>query len=122
MGGLKPFAPENLSMKRMGILCCCILTLVLSSLPIRAQQPAASSPVASASSSDSAKAVADKLNQLDQRVTAAQSNADNAWMLVSAALVLMMTGPGLALFYGGLVRRKNTLGIMMQSFALMGVI
>jgi Amt family ammonium transporter len=62
------------------------------------------------------------LAQLDQRVTAAQSAADNAWMLVSAALVLMMTGPGLALFYGGLVRRKNTLAIMMQSFMLMAVI
>jgi Amt family ammonium transporter len=41
-------------------------------------------------------------------------------MLVSAALVLLMTGPGLALFYGGLVRRKNILGTMMQSFAMMG--
>ena len=49
-------------------------------------------------------------------------NADNAWMLVSAALVLLMTGPGLALFYGGLVRRKNILGTMMQSFAMMGLI
>jgi Amt family ammonium transporter len=46
---------------------------------------------------------------------------DTAWMLVSAALVLMMTGPGLALFYGGLVRRKNVLGTMMQSFIMMGV-
>ena len=35
------------------------------------------------------------------------SNADNAWMLVSSALVLMMTGPGLALFYGGLVRKMS---------------
>ena len=126
LGGLKPFAPENLSMKRMGILCCCILTLVLSCLPIRAQQSPASSPPSSpapsAPSPDGAKAVADKLNQLDQRVAAAQSNADNAWMLVSAALVLMMTGPGLALFYGGLVRHKNVLAIMMQSFALMALI
>ncbi|HMF95697.1 MAG TPA: ammonium transporter [Vicinamibacterales bacterium] len=62
------------------------------------------------------------LARLDQRVTAAQSAADNAWMLVSAALVLMMTGPGLALFYGGLVRQKNTLAIMIQSFALMALI
>src|SRR6266446_1177156 len=62
------------------------------------------------------------LAKLDQRVTAAQSSADNAWMLVSAALVLMMTGPGLALFYGGLVRQKNTLAIMMQSFTLMALI
>jgi ammonium transporter, Amt family len=55
-------------------------------------------------------------------VKSAQSSGDNAWMLVSAALVLMMTGPGLALFYGGLVRRKNVLGTMMQSFILMAVI
>jgi ammonium transporter, Amt family len=52
----------------------------------------------------------------------AQSAGDNAWMLISSALVLMMTGPGLALFYGGLVRRKNVLGTMMQSFILMAVI
>src|SRR5215813_7943660 len=52
----------------------------------------------------------------------AQSAGDNAWMLVSAALVLMMTGPGLALFYGGLVRRKNVLGTMMHSFILMAVV
>jgi len=56
---------------------------------------------------------------LDTAVKAAQLNADNAWMLVSCALVLMMTGPGLALFYGGLVRRKNVLGTMMHSFVLM---
>jgi Amt family ammonium transporter len=53
---------------------------------------------------------------------AAQSAGDNAWMLVSTALVLLMTGPGLALFYGGLVRRKNILGTMMQSFAMMGLV
>src|ERR1700728_2822857 len=47
---------------------------------------------------------------------------DNAWMLTSAALVLMMTGPGLALFYGGLVRSKNVLGTMMHSFVLMAVV
>jgi ammonium transporter, Amt family len=77
----------------------------------------------SAAPTDFSKAsTTEKLTQLDQRVTAAQSSADNAWMLVSAALVLMMTGPGLALFYGGLVRRKNTLAIMMQSFALMALI
>src|SRR5919199_6565641 len=55
-------------------------------------------------------------------VKAAQSAGDNAWMLVSTALVLLMTGPGLALFYGGLVRKKNVLGTMMQSFVLMAVV
>src|SRR5580765_2767650 len=48
--------------------------------------------------------------------------ADNAWMLVSAALVLLMTGPGLALFYGGLVRKKNVLATMLQSFAMMALV
>jgi Amt family ammonium transporter len=59
---------------------------------------------------------------LNQAVQSAQSAGDNAWMLVSAALVLLMTGPGLALFYGGLVRKKNILGTMMQSFAMMGLV
>jgi Amt family ammonium transporter len=63
-----------------------------------------------------------RLTSLEAAVKSAQSAGDNAWMLVSAALVLMMTGPGLALFYGGLVRRKNVLGTMMHSFILMAVI
>ena len=63
-----------------------------------------------------------KLAALDAAAKSAQSAGDNAWMLVSAALVLMMTGPGLALFYGGLVRKKNVLGTMMHSFVLMAVI
>ena len=63
-----------------------------------------------------------RISNLEQNVSAAQSGADNGWMLVSAALVLMMTGPGLALFYGGLVRKKNVLSTMMQSFAMMAII
>ncbi|HEV2469092.1 MAG TPA: ammonium transporter [Candidatus Sulfotelmatobacter sp.] len=66
--------------------------------------------------------VAARLTKLEAQAADAKSSADNAWMLTSAALVLMMTGPGLALFYGGLVRKKNVLGTMMQSFALMAVI
>ncbi len=49
-------------------------------------------------------------------------NGNNAWMLVSCALVLMMTAPGLALFYGGLVRRKNVLSTIMHSVFLMGLV
>jgi len=45
----------------------------------------------------------------------------NAWMLVCCALVLFMTAPGLAMFYGGLVRRKNVLSVMMQCIFLMGL-
>ncbi len=64
----------------------------------------------------------DRISKLEAAVAQSQSSADNAWMLTSAALVLMMTGPGLALFYGGLVRKKNVLSVMMQSFAMMAII
>jgi ammonium transporter, Amt family len=95
--------------------CCFVLVVVLCGVHFCFGQTAGAQDFSKSTTTE-------KLNQLDQRVTAAQSSADNAWMLVSAALVLMMTGPGLALFYGGLVRRKNTLAIMMQSFALMALI
>ncbi|MGH9594957.1 MAG: ammonium transporter, partial [Bryobacteraceae bacterium] len=66
--------------------------------------------------------IAKKLDDLDKAAKSAQMAGDNAWMLTSAALVLMMTGPGLALFYGGLVRRKNVLSTMMHSFILMATV
>jgi len=50
------------------------------------------------------------------------SAGDTAWVLMSSALVLMMVVPGLALFYGGLVRRKNVLGTLMQSFILLAML
>src|ERR1041385_6690172 len=116
-------------MKCAGCRCSFGLSLVLgaillSAAPLTAQQtpapavmPSFGTPlILSASLSEPAPTVSDKLAQLDKDVKAAQSSADNAWMLVSAALVLMMTGPGLALFYGGLVRGKNVLAAMMQRF------
>jgi len=63
-----------------------------------------------------------RLTAVEQQAADAKSSADNAWMLTSAALVLMMTGPGLALFYGGLVRKKNVLSTMLQSFGMMAII
>jgi ammonium transporter, Amt family len=77
---------------------------------------------ASAVFADPAADTAKRLANLESAVKSAQSAGDNAWMLVSAALVLMMTGPGLALFYGGLVRRKNVLATAMHSFILMAVV
>jgi Amt family ammonium transporter len=64
----------------------------------------------------------DRIAALQQQIADAKGSADNAWMLMCSALVLMMTGPGLALFYGGLVRKKNVLATMMQSFAMMALI
>jgi len=71
-------------------------------------------------------ALEQRVARLEQGVKAIASptvNAgDNAWLLASSALVLMMTAPGLILFYGGLVRSKNVLGTMMHSLILMGMI
>ena len=63
-----------------------------------------------------------RLADVEKAAKAAQMAGDNAWMLTASALVLMMTGPGLALFYSGLVRRKNVLGTMMHSFVMMGTV
>ena len=109
-------------MKRFAVACCLFISLLLTSIPLHAQQIPSSASSPSVDSPDVTRVANDKLAQLELKVAAAQSSADNAWMLVCAALVLMMTGPGLALFYGGLVRHKNVLAIMMQSFALMALI
>src|SRR6478735_12725178 len=66
-----------------------------------------------AQAADSAAQTAPFLVDADQI-----SSGDTAWMLTSTALVLLMTLPGLALFYGGMVRKKNLLSTMAQSFAI----
>ena len=86
--------------------CLAAPLLILSALPAHGQNNDPASEIAA----------------LKQAVAAAQSAGDNAWMLASSALVLLMTGPGLALFYSGLVRKRNVLGTMMQSFVMMAAI
>src|SRR5262245_38158672 len=88
---------ESIPMKRHARVLLSVLFLVaLSGLPIFAQTANPSQP------------------KVD--------SGDTAWMLSSAALVLFMTIPGLALFYGGLVRTKNVLGTLMQSFIMVGIV
>ena len=78
-----------------------------------AQDAAASAPAATAAASDAAPAAA--AVPIAVPIAAPVANkGDNAWMLVSTLLVIMMTIPGLALFYGGLVRSKNILSVLMQ--------
>ncbi len=91
----------------LGFVCALLFTAPL----LLAQGPTASGGVDTA-----------RVAKLEQATADAKGSADNAWMLTSSALVLMMTGPGLALFYGGLVRKKNVLATMVQSFAMMAVI
>jgi len=90
----------------MTTLRCLVATLLvlllLNTNTVRAEEPAPATAAPSA---------APTLN-----------TGDTAWMLTSSALVLMMTAPGLALFYGGLVRKKNILGVMMQCMFLAGML
>ncbi len=87
-----------------------------------AQDAAASAPAASAAASAAAAtaapapaaAVAAAAASAPAAATPVANKGDNAWMLVSTLLVIMMTIPGLALFYGGLVRSKNILSVLMQ--------
>jgi Amt family ammonium transporter len=79
--------------------------------PPAAAPPAAPAPGAGAPPGAPAPAPAPKLD-----------TGDTAWVLVCSALVLLMTAPGLALFYGGMVRQKNALGTLMQSFIILALI
>jgi len=88
-------------------------------LPATWVAPSVSAPAAEA---DRIAALEKQVADQATAIASAQTAGDNSWMLISAALVLLMTGPGLALFYGGLVRKKNVLSTMMQSFAMMAVI
>ncbi|HLW52594.1 MAG TPA: ammonium transporter [Candidatus Angelobacter sp.] len=97
----------------------CLALLLFCALPLGLAAQTAS-PVPQSSSASTPES--DRLTRLEQQLADAKGSADNAWMLTSSALVLMMTGPGLALFYGGLVRKKNVLATMMHSFAMMAVI
>jgi Amt family ammonium transporter len=91
-----------------------LVALVAGTAPALAQ-PAVPAPAAAGTAAPAAPAAAPPtVPKIDA--------GDTAWVLTSSALVLMMTAPGLALFYGGMVRRKNVLATLMQSFVLMALI
>jgi len=102
------------------IASCFLLLLLVVPFGLRAQGVSGATPTASSSARTEAED--ERIASLEQHLAQSQMSADNGWMLVCSALVLMMTGPGLALFYGGLVRKKNVLATMMQSFIMMALI
>ena len=106
-------------------LCCgVVLTCCLSmfALTMRADQVASTPPSVTIAPAAAPAPPPPPVAAVQIGKTSDVNSGDTAWMLTSSALVLMMTGPGLALFYSGLVRRKNVLATMMQSFILMAVI
>ena len=100
----------------------CLLLLTVGAQVVHADDAASAVPSAvAAAPADAAAAAAAPTEPV---IVGADkiSAGDTAWMLTSTALVLMMTVPGLALFYGGMVRRKNVLATLMQSFAVTCVV
>src|SRR5437016_496276 len=78
-----------------------------------------------ARSADGTNNVSSKLGSYDEKTDSyapAPGPGHNAWMMTAAALVLFMTLPGLALFYGGLVRRKNVLSVLAQCLGITGLV
>jgi Amt family ammonium transporter len=110
---MRQFGRIALLVRVVVLLAACFAAGVATAQPSGQANAATADRLAALEKSSAAQAAA---------IAAAQSAGDNAWMLASSALVLLMSGPGLALFYGGLVRRKNVLGTMMQTFAMMAVI
>jgi Amt family ammonium transporter len=103
-------------------LCFIGLSIVLVCIAVQGLPAQTSGNASVEAAASPANGQSERLIKLEQQVADAKSAGDNAWMLTSSALVLMMTGPGLALFYGGLVRKKNVLATMMQSFTLMALV
>ena len=102
-------------MKAMTLAVAVLVVLCAAVGAVFAQQPAAPAAPAPGAAAPAAPAAA-------APATPAIDKGDTAWMLTSSALVLMMTAPGLALFYAGMVRQKNALATLMHSFIIMAVI
>jgi Amt family ammonium transporter len=114
--------------KRFLALAAVVGVLGLCNIGIGAAQEAAEAPVGSPDGSAETVAAeaatetsAEPAGLTDSEIAESSLGAHNAWMLVCCALVLFMTAPGLAMFYGGLVRRKNVLSVLMQCIFLMGL-
>jgi Amt family ammonium transporter len=99
--------------------------LLLSAVSALAQAPAAPAPAAPPTSDERIAALEAYINNADPvkgPLVGASGPGHNAWMMTSSALVLFMTLPGLALFYGGLVRKKNVLSVLAQCLGITGLV
>jgi Amt family ammonium transporter len=113
----------------VAVLAATLLGLALGSAPLRASADEAAA-AAAATTADAAAAAAGPATATPTTAPTEPTivkfsdinSGDTAWMMTSTALVLMMTIPGLALFYAGMVRKKNVLATLMQSFAITCVV
>jgi len=105
--------------KLLAILLTAISLLGMSGVALAADEPAAAAPAAAVATAEAAAAAAPAEAPAAAPVP---NKGDTAWMMTSTVLVILMTIPGLALFYGGLVRAKNMLSVLMQVFVIFALI
>jgi len=95
----------------LGVLASALFVLAATLLPVE-------SLMAQDAVAEAVPAAAEEAAPAEEAATATLNSGDTAWMIVATLLVLFMTIPGLSLFYGGLVRAKNVLSILVQCFAI----
>ncbi|HUQ76545.1 MAG TPA: ammonium transporter [Burkholderiales bacterium] len=110
-------------MKKICAFLAIVLSLAFAGLTFAQDKPAADAKPAAEAKKDDAKAAgASEAKKEEAKPAPTPNKGDVAWMLTSTALVLMMSVPALALFYGGMVRAKNTLSMLMQVFVVFSLV
>src|SRR5215470_17672465 len=119
---MRPRSKENV-MKKLCAFLAVVLSLAFAGLTHAQDKPAAKAePAKAEAKKDEAKPTAEPEKKEEAKPAPTPNKGDVAWMLTSTALVLMMSVPALALFYGGMVRSKNMLSVLMQVFVVFSLI
>src|SRR5256714_5995206 len=120
---MRPRSEEKV-MKKLCAFLAVVLSLAFAGLTLAQDKPAAKAdkPAAEAAKAADAKPAAAPEKKEEAKPAPTPNKGDVAWMLTSTALVLMMSVPALALFYGGMVRSKNMLSMLMQVFVVFSLV
>src|SRR5690349_3518464 len=119
---MRPRSEENV-MKKFCAFLAVVLSLAFAGLTCAQDKPAAKAePAKAEAKKDEAKPAAEPEKKEEAKPAPTPNKGDVAWMLTSTALVLMMSVPALALFYGGMVRSKNALSMLMQVFVVFSLV
>src|SRR5436190_4264411 len=118
---MRPRSEEKV-MKKLCAFLAVVLSLAFAGLTLAQDKPAAKADKPAAEAAKDAKPAAEPEKKEEAKPAPTPNKGDVAWMLTSTALVLMMSVPALALFYGGMVRSKNALSMLMQVFVVFSLV
>src|SRR5438477_6138705 len=118
---MRPRSEENV-MKKLCAFLALVLSLAFAGVTLAQDKPAAKADKPAAEAAKPAAEAAPEAKKEEAKPAPTPNKGDVAWMLTSTALVLMMSVPALALFYGGMVRSKNALSMLMQVFVVFSLV